>query len=232
MSHRLTRYQERIFRNQGYLVVEGTLSPEQCETAIEKAESLGVNCAPSTIMQPHRDDAYFLELLLSQKSITEPIEAIIGPPVVGLATQFYFSPQGSSGLMKHQDNYCVEAPDGMFASCWIPLIDVDAENGCLMVYPGTHKSGLVDVRPLCKAEIRATYPNILEEACVLSDSAKPVVLPLTRGTGVFLDGALVHESLPNTKPAKRYAFLATYLRKGAPFRPGYTAKREEVELDL
>ena len=51
-------------------------------------------------------------------------------------------------------------------------------------------------------------------------------------TGVFLDGALVHESLPNAMPENRYAFLATYLRKGAPFRPGNTAKREEVDLGL
>jgi ectoine hydroxylase-related dioxygenase (phytanoyl-CoA dioxygenase family) len=131
--------------------------------------------------------------------------------------------------MRHQDNYCVEAPLEQFASCWIPLVDVDERNGCLSIFPGSHKAGMLPVRSLQVDQIRATYPNMREET-IIPQNEKGVLLPAKRGTGIFLHGSVVHESGSNLSDKFRYALLCTYKRKGAPFRPGNTAKRIEIDL--
>lgn len=220
-----------FYRQNGYMVVPDILPPFLCDKAIEAASTLETAASGSflTAMQPHRKAAIYLDIL-RYRPIRSRMELIIGPPVVGLATQFYYCPPGSSGLMRHQDNFCVEAPVEQFASCWIPLVDVDETNGCLTVFPGSHRQGMLPVRTLAPHEIRATYRNMLEET-VLAPGEKGIALPLKRGAGVFLHGAVVHESGPNRAQDFRYAFLGTYLRKGASFRPGNTANRHEIDLD-
>jgi len=225
----LSATQLRSFRDEGFLVVEELLTDETCLTAIATAESLAQLEDGSTIMQPHRRHDLFLGLLRDPR-ITRPIVDVVGAPVDGLATQFFFAPPGSSGLMKHQDNFCVEAPLGAFASCWIALVDVTEANGCLIVYPKSHAEGMAPVRPLRGDELRETYPNMREESVLPDGAERGVKVLMPRGSGVFLHGALIHESLPNRTALKRYAFLATYLRSGAPFRPGHTAKREPIPL--
>jgi ectoine hydroxylase-related dioxygenase (phytanoyl-CoA dioxygenase family) len=221
-----------FYRENGYMVVENVLSPELCDQAIAAAATLDEAKlqSPLTAMQPHKRHGLFYDLLV-HPPVRSRIEVIIGPPVVGLASQFYYCAPGSSGLMRHQDNYCVEAPDEQFGSCWIPLVDVDETNGCLVIYPGSHRWGMLPVRPLAPHEIRETYRNMLEETTLPPD-AVGLTLPAKRGTGIFLHAAVVHESGPNRSAEFRYAFLGTYMRRGASFRPGNTAKREPIDLDV
>jgi ectoine hydroxylase-related dioxygenase (phytanoyl-CoA dioxygenase family) len=47
---------------------------------------------------------------------------------------------------------------------------------------------------------------------------------------VFFHSQLVHASNANRSDRFRYSFLATYLLRGAPFRPGRAQQRAEVEL--
>jgi ectoine hydroxylase-related dioxygenase (phytanoyl-CoA dioxygenase family) len=218
------------YRGDGYFVVENLLPPELCDRAVEAALRLDEAKAGTfaNVYQPHLLDAEFYRLMC-HAPLLSCVEAMVGPPIVGLATQFYYCPPGFSGIMRHQDNYCVEAPVEEFASCWIPLVDVDEKNGCLKIYPGSHRSGMLPVRSLDSTEIRSNFSNIREEA-VLPDEMQGVFLPAKRGSGIFLHGSVVHESGSNDGDAFRYAFLATYTRKGAPFRPGNTCKRYEIDL--
>ena len=45
-------------------------------------------------------------------------------------------------MAAHQDlTYLYQEPHKL-TGWWIPLIDVDEENGCMWVIPGSHKNGL------------------------------------------------------------------------------------------
>jgi ectoine hydroxylase-related dioxygenase (phytanoyl-CoA dioxygenase family) len=57
-----------------------------------------------------------------------------------------------------------------------------------------------------------------------------VTMSLRRGSTVFFHSQLVHSSNDNRSNKFRYSFLATYLLKGSPFRPGEAQQRKEVEL--
>jgi len=219
------------YREQGYMVVEDLLSPQVCDRLIDAARRLPEASLPDmpVAMQPHRHEPVFYDVLCYQP-ITGRIGEMIGSAIVGLATHFYYCIPGCSGLMRHQDNYCVEAPVEGFASCWIPLVDVNDHNGCLRVYPGTHRTGILPVRPLAADELRDTFRNMGEETVIARD-APGINLEVKRGTGIFLHGSIVHESLRNKSRDFRYAFLGSYARRGAPFRPGNTAKRYAIDLE-
>ena len=59
----------------------------------------------------------------------------------------------------------------------------------------------------------------------------PLPIPLKRGTTVFFHGDLVHASCFNiTTDRFRYSILATYIRKGEPFRRGRLQNRTEIDL--
>lgn len=55
-------------------------------------------------------------------------------------------------------------------------------------------------------------------------------LVLRAGSAVFMHGHLVHRSGVNLTDHWRHALLMTYIRQGAPFRAGDTAKRSAVEV--
>jgi ectoine hydroxylase-related dioxygenase (phytanoyl-CoA dioxygenase family) len=156
------------------------------------------------------------------------IEHIVHGKAVGLQTQFFFTPPGRAGLGYHQDNYFVEAPTDAFVSAWVPLVDVTVENGGLYYFKGSHKRGKLPVRTVDttgKDKRQAVY-----EETVMDEDYPKIDVFVKRGDAVLIHGYVVHGSYQNESAANRYVLLNTYLREGAPFRAGATARREEIPL--
>ena len=182
------------------------------------------------LMNPHKGSAVFLNLLRDEL-IVSLVEKLVRGQVSGLQSQFYFCVPGTKGYAKHQDNFFVEAPYGCFVSVWIPLVDVNAENGGLTVYPGSHLLGRLLTRKLIPKDLTNQDPNAAnEETVCIPVGYDPLDLTLKAGSAVFLHGNIVHSSHTNNSHCNRYAVLLTYIRKGAPFRKGQRAQREEVDL--
>ena len=68
---------------------------------------------------------------------------------------------------------------------WIPLDDADESNGCLWMYPGSHKSGVL--WPLVNGQ-SALHPYTEEQA---------VPVPMRVGSAVFFHGHVLHRSSAN-----------------------------------
>lgn len=66
--------------------------------------------------------------------------------------------------------------------------------------------------------------------CVLPIKYLPVDVDVDAGCCVFLHGHTVHSSHVNQSDVFRRVLLATYIRQGAAFRSGNTAKRTEILL--
>src|SRR5262245_58821885 len=88
-----------------------------------------------TALQPHRQSPLFLEAL-RHPGIARIMRQILGGEISGIQTQFFYCKPGTPGFQAHQDNRFVNAPQGAFASAWVALVDVTADNGALIVYPG------------------------------------------------------------------------------------------------
>lgn len=211
----------------GYLVIPSTLFPSACDALLMACEGMALN---GPAMQPHRTDPAILEAMRLPE-IVGPIEAAVNGPASGLQSVFYRSPPGTEGFAPHQDNAFVQAPDDAFASAWIPLVDVTPHNGCLRVWPGSHKFGRLPSLSLAPTEHSGQQdPNANKTHTLLPAGYPHEDIEARRGTMILMHGNLVHASHANRSDKDRPALLLTYIRKGASFRPGARAMRAEVEL--
>jgi phytanoyl-CoA hydroxylase len=216
----------------GYCVVEGLVEEPIVSRLLETASSMESARAGTyaPIPMPHRAHPFFLEFMRYLPIVTV-VERLVGGRPAGIGGEFFYSRPGVPGFVRHQDNAYVQAPKDAFVSVWTALTDVDEENGCLVVYPGSHRLGTLPARSRDVVPAAGQNPGAEALETILPDELPHVSVPLKRGSTIFFHGDLVHESLGNrSKDRFRHAFLATYVRSGVPFRPGRLQQRSEVAL--
>lgn len=214
----------------GYVVAESLVGAEECEQLIAEAHRVASEAATkmAPLMQVHRQSKLFLSFLKDVRFV-EICQALIEGPVSALQCHFYFAPAGQPGFILHQDNFCIEGPPGSVVSFWIPFVDVNRHNGGLYTFEASHKRGLIPVTDIPPERVHPLYPNMNKETD-RSQLGQPIDLALHKGDALILHGENVHGSYDNASSQCRYSAVLTYVRRNAPFRPGFTAKREEIEV--
>jgi ectoine hydroxylase-related dioxygenase (phytanoyl-CoA dioxygenase family) len=101
----------------------------------------------------------------------------------------------------------------------------------MVFYPGSHALGHLETRELPSVPDAGQNPGAQAVTCGVPDRIAPLPLAVRKGSTVFFHSQLVHASNDNRSRGRfRHSFLATYLLKGQPFRPGRAQKRSEVDL--
>jgi ectoine hydroxylase-related dioxygenase (phytanoyl-CoA dioxygenase family) len=221
----------QLYRERGYHVEEDLVPAEMIARVLAAAmeQPNAANGLFPPIPMPHRVHPVFLEMMRFGP-IVDIVERLLGGRASGLGGEFFYMKPGTPGFSRHQDNAYVQAPPDSFLSVWTALTDVDASNGALTLYPGTHKLGALQTRELAQVTGPGQNPGAQAIECVLPEEFDDLIMAMRRGSTVFFHSQLVHASNPNRSSRFRYSFLATYLLKGAPFRPGRAQQRSEVEL--
>jgi ectoine hydroxylase-related dioxygenase (phytanoyl-CoA dioxygenase family) len=83
---------------------------------------------------------------------------------------------------------------------WVPLVDTDEGNACLLVMPGSHETGLLE-------HGAASVNPVLREASV---PGQGIAVPLRAGEAVAFSGLTLHASGPNRSGRTRPAFYVRY----------------------
>ncbi len=221
----------RAYHEQGFHIEENIFSDDECAALIEAAKYLE-NAKNETFrpqMMPHRQDAIYLNAL-RHPNISRIMNLLVDGTAMGLQTEFFYCKPGTRGFSLHQDNFFVQAPMGVFASAWVALTDTYLEKGGLIVYPGSHKEGLLPVRKLSMSKDSAQDPNANNEETIVPEKYKLLNASVPKGAALFIHGHVVHGSNPNQTNDWRYVLLNTYIRKGESFRAGNYAQREAIEL--
>lgn len=222
---------EEFFRN-GYSIVEGLFSPAEVTAIRTLAERLPGHRSGDYMpaMNPHKEVPELLDVMGDERLLRIMRRLMKGTPQ-GLQTQYFFCQPGTRGFSAHQDNHYVQAPPDRFASAWLALDDVDSQNGGLIVLPGSQEEPLLDVRPIDQPSTFGQDPNHNRQECIVTKPYTPVDAVVKAGGVVFLHSHVVHWSHHNTSTDRfRRALLMTYLSEGAPYRPGYIAKRHPFEV--
>jgi ectoine hydroxylase-related dioxygenase (phytanoyl-CoA dioxygenase family) len=138
--------------------------------------------------------------------------------------------QGSHAIFKparhgaatpwHQDE-AYWSPDFQYRSMsvWMPLQDVDAENGCMQFIPGSHKLEIVQHQPI-NNDPRIHGLELAPSAGVNTDF--PVICPLQAGGATFHPGRTLHYTAPNNSNRPRRALIMGF--------GGGSARRSELGL--
>ncbi len=160
----LSKEQKTFYDDNGYLMIENAVSSAQLETLrritydlIDKSRSVTENNDVydldeghsaehprlTRIKLPHRQHPFFGELLRNSR-ITEVLTELLGPDTMLQTSKLNTkAPGGGAAVEWHQDwAFYPHTNDDMLAF-GLMLEDVDADNGPLMVIPGSHKGPIL-----------------------------------------------------------------------------------------
>jgi hypothetical protein len=95
---------------------------------------------------------------------------------------------------------------------WLPLVDVNQDNGCLLLVPGTQRLGALAVHVHDALNERRNANEALEidglDAVLARHAALPV--PAAAGDALVFHTYLLHRSQPNRSAATRWTLQARY----------------------
>ena len=141
--------------------------------------------------------------LAKEAAILDRAEALLGPDIDVFGTKFF--PKlagGGTSTHWHQDNFYfgTDSPDVL--SCGIYLQDADAENGCLQVVPGSHRSGQIAEHQR-DTGTHGSWTRV--------DEQRAVSLPVPAGTVVVFSANLLHGTADNASERTRYSTAWHYV---------------------
>ena len=214
------------YREQGFLVVPGLVSPEEVE--VLRADALRVcrgeyphpNLEPMPagltdhevlrgflcIHQPHKISPVMLDHGVRHPGLAGALSRLIGPDVKCMQSMLFVKPPGFQGQAWHQDEIFIPTRDRSLTGGWIALDDATLENGCMWVLPGSHQWALYDQRPHDDPEEFDGAP----ESYGFEDSGEVPVEAKT-GDAVFFNGYLLHRSRKNRSGVFRRVLVNHYM---------------------
>jgi len=117
----------------------------------------------------------------------------------------------------HQDNGYTFIEPQQYLTLWIPLVDVDAENGCPWIAPGVHRRGTLE-----------HWLTPVGFKCLL-DVPDAVCVPGKAGDAIAFSSLAPHRTGPNLKKGSvRKAYILQYAPDGAyTTRNGVRARQDD-----
>jgi hypothetical protein len=179
---------------------------------------------------------------LRNEKLLDAVESIIGPEIYSNPVQHVrlkpperLTPKDAEGRLQlgktpvHQDNGVVlpEADDTDILTVWFPLWDATVKNGCLVVWPRSHRQGLLDHCP--------SHSGLRIPGKLLDGKARSI--PVKRGDALFMHKLTVHASHSNHSDDVRWSFDLRYNPIGQPTGrgafPGFIARsRKNPDAEL
>jgi len=122
------------------------------------------------------------------------------------------SPVPESAMCVHQDMTLVDESKFTGINIWVPLLDLNDENGTLEVLPGSHR-----IYPTYRG---STIPGIYEE---ITDDIKKYLVKLypKAGEAIFFDQSIIHYSDANRSNGIRAVTNTYFTHKNATFQICY-----------
>ena len=147
--------------------------------------------------------------LMSNPKILDAVESLIGGeifanPVYNVRPKV---PRVAAGAVPwHQDkSYWPDANSNPVITVWIPLVDSNLENGCLHIWPRTHRSRVLSWHQ--ETHTGTGYTEIDAEHLT---GARAVPLPLEAGGAILFNDRCVHMSTANNTDTVRWSVDLRY----------------------
>lgn len=146
---------------------------------------------------PHKRDPYFWELIRNSR-MTEVLTDLLGPDTNLLTSKLNTkAPGGGRAVEWHQDWAFYPATNDSLLAFGLMLEDVDAENGPLMVVPGTHRG------PVLSHQANGYFAGAVDPADPLFERDKAITLTGKAGDMTVHHVRTLHGSAPNMSNRNR-----------------------------
>ena len=144
----------------------------------------------------------------ARAEILDPVEDLIGPDILLFASKFWIKPPRSGRFVSwHQDSAYFGLDPHELAAVWIALTDSNPANGCMRVFPGSHRG---------TAHWHRETPdddNLLGRGQTIEglNESEAVDLALREGEFSIHHERIVHGSLPNRTDRPRIGLALFYI---------------------
>lgn len=217
---RLDDAQKRQFDELGFVVLEDVFTREELD-AVEQAidplereheqilrskQTNAISSADSITFTGHIVKlSSTLRAFAHHPAIVDVCHDLIGDDVRLYWDQSVYKKSGRPQEFPwHQDNGYTYVDPQQYLTFWIPLVDVDVENGCPWIAPGLHKLGTLEhwLTPLGKQCLK-DFPDALPAEA-------------SRGDAIVFSSLSPHRTGPNLrKGTVRKAYILQYAPDGA-----------------
>lgn len=217
----LTPAEKTFYQENGYLVLEGVFSQEECQRFVKHMEDLHTGYKQldgffqqdkygARTFNQHLYDPYVLDLLIDPR-LHKPLTDCFGGEPEGIQTMHFY--EGSEHPL-HQDQYYL--PDCM--SAWLAMVRVDENNGPLIVQPGSNRGRLITKGDVPMALLPGEtyklqqhnryFPAVKQ---VFDENGTDAVqVMVNAGDVILFDGKLIHGGAEILKPGTRRHALACH----------------------
>lgn len=201
------------YRREGYMLAEGLFSKDEttklrdyftdmverggdgwAEGGVDATSDDPLKRYPR-LLQPHRGDEVAMNFMVDDR-IRQWLTAFYDREPYAVQTMIYFKPPGARGQALHQDQRYLRAEPGTCMAAWLALEDIDEENGCMSIVPGTQ-----DIPMLCPGTSDSTL-SFTGDQVPLPKEATPIPMIMKEGDVLFFNGSLVHGSGPNNSDTR------------------------------
>jgi ectoine hydroxylase-related dioxygenase (phytanoyl-CoA dioxygenase family) len=224
----LTAQQRRQADEDGYFIVEGLLSREECRAYIERLDDYAhgrrplppglaiqrepriargeLDAAPGNDVRKisgvaHGD--HLFRALVLRPTVVRIMQELMSPNLKLFRADVLMKPAAvGSAKGMHQDSpYWPIEPMALW-SCWIPFDAATEENGCMTAIAGSHRWGA-----LPHVHVTDDYVVPAEHY----DAWHIAALPMTPGSGLFFHSLLLHGTAENRSAMPRRAITMSYM---------------------
>tara|TARA_B100001115_G_C15847396_1_gene427721 strand:- start:3217 stop:3957 length:741 start_codon:yes stop_codon:yes gene_type:complete len=228
LSVPLTAAQVESFHNEGYLVIQDLLTPEEVVTFVDYEAQSERPELPD--LQQHKNDTQWGHLAHHPR-IADIVRQLCGPTPRIVQTMYMDkAPSGGTGVALHQDSHYIRNEPNTLMACWIALSDTDGENGGLCVVPSSNRKGLYEFERVRDTDEHASWEKVypmrdrsgkawdetmhsFDITGLETESIVPLTIP--SGSGVFFTGMTIHGSFANRSTDRpRRAFATHFIQEG------------------
>jgi len=204
MPNTLSRVAIDQYFNDGYFCPVPVLNPKEVSKYRSRLEDFE-RTQGGALLPAQRSKSHllfkWLDDLIRDARILDPIEDLIGPNILCWNTIFWIKPAGSPSFVSwHQDITYWGLAGGEVVTAWLALSPASLESGCMRVMPGTH------IGESLPHEDRYDEANMLtrgQEIVAQLDETRAVAMPLSPGEMSIHSVRLAHTSGPNHSGDRR-----------------------------
>ncbi len=153
--------------------------------------------------------------LVRSPGVIDALELVLGPDI-SFSGDFHLRPKLPDDTLTsfpwHQDSQYYGEPTQHLhiVTAWIPLVDVNIDNGCLWVIPGSHRWGLLGGKRGEDMNIR-TFEDVEKRGA-------PIPVPMKRGDVLLFTNLTFHASKLNLTQTVRWSMDLRYFATPEPSR--------------
>ncbi|XP_062171049.1 phytanoyl-CoA dioxygenase [Alnus glutinosa] len=148
----------------------------------------------------HEIDPVFKKISCSEKVSSLMFSLGYKRPVI-IQSMYIFKQPGIGGeVVPHQDNSFLYTEPPTCTGLWLALEDATITNGCLWVFPGSHKNGLV--RRMIRREEGVSF----DRPSPTYNQKDFLPIEVKAGSLVVIHGDLIHQSFENQSSKSRHAY--------------------------